>query len=176
MRKLLVLLPLFILPLSALAQQAPKLEVFGGYSNFTGNLNVSSFNMNGFNISAAENVNSWFGGVLDVSGHFGKENGFQTNMESAMYGPVFSYRKVHHVVVFGEGLLGAVRGGPEYLNISKPEVRFGAMAGAGLDVQVTPMVALRLVHADYMMTRFSGAAQDNVRISAGIVLRFGKTK
>ena len=176
MRRFLVLLPLLLLPLTALAQQAPKVEVFGGYSNLTANLSGSNFNLQGVNFSVAENVNSWFGGALDFSSHFGTENGFKTNTESMTYGPVFSYRKIRHVVPFGHGLLGAVRGGPEYLNISKPETRFGAYAGGGVDVQVSPSLALRLFQADYLMTRFSKARQDNVRLSAGIVLRLGKKK
>jgi hypothetical protein len=176
MRKLLVLLPLFILPLSVTAQEVPRIEVYGGYSNLMSNLNVSSFDMSGVDFSAAENLNSWFGGALDISSHFGTENGFKTNMETAMYGPVFSYRKVRHVVVFSHGMLGAVRGGPNYLDISKSEVRFGALAGGGVDVQVSRMVALRLIQADYVLTHFSSVRQDNIRVSAGLVLRFGSRK
>ena len=176
MRKFLVLLPLLVLPVSALAQQEPKVEVFGGYSNLTANLNASSFNMNGVNFSVAENLNSWFGGALDFSSHFGTENGLRINTLSMTYGPVFSYRKNKHIVPFGHGLLGAVRGGPDYLNISKPEIRFGVYVGGGVDVKVTPHIALRLIQADYLMTRFSSVRQDNIRLSAGIVLLLGKKK
>ncbi|MGA2987149.1 MAG: outer membrane beta-barrel protein [Terriglobia bacterium] len=174
MRRFLLLLPLLVMPGLALAQETPKVEVFGGYSNLNANMNASSFNLNGVNFSAAENLNSWFGGALDISSHFGTENGLKTNTESVAYGPVFSYRKYKSVVPFGHALLGAVRGGPEYLNISKPEERFGVYVGGGLDVKISPHVALRLVQADYLMTRFSSARQDNIRLSAGIVLLFGK--
>lgn len=176
MRKLLILLPLLILPVSALAQQTPKVEVFGGYSNLTANLNRSSFNMNGVDFSVTENLNSWFGGALDFSSHFGTENGLKTNTQSASYGPVFSYRKNKHIVPFAHGLAGAVRGGPQYLNISKSETRFGVYVGGGVDVKVSPHVALRLFQADYLLTRFSSARQDNIRLSAGIVLLLGNKK
>ena len=73
-------------------------------------------------------------------------------------------------------MLGAVRGGPEYLDISKPEERFGAYLGGGFDVKVRSNVALRLIQADYLMTRFSGIRQDNLRLSAGIVFLLGKKK
>ena len=176
MRKFLVLVPFLVLPLSALAQDVPRVEVFGGYSNLAANVDSSSFDMNGVNFSVTENLNSWFGGALDISSHFGTENTFRTNTESLTYGPVFSYRKARNIVLFGHGLLGAVRGGPEYLNISKPEERFGVYVGGGLDVKVRPNLALRLFQADYLMTRFSSARQDNIRISAGIVLLIGKRK
>jgi opacity protein-like surface antigen len=174
MRRFLLLLPLLWLSTSAVAQETPKVEVFGGYSNLSANVNASSFNLNGFDTSVAENVNSWFGGALDFSAHFGTENGFSVNTESLSYGPVFSYRKNHRVTPFGHILLGAVRGGPEFLNISKAETRFGMYAGGGLDVKITPLVALRLIQADYLLTAFSNTTQDNFRLSAGIVLRFGK--
>ena len=176
MRKFLVLLPLLVLPVGAMAQQTPRVEVFGGYSNMEVDLSGSRFNMNGVNFSATENLNSWFGGALDISGHFGKDNGFNTNTESLTYGPVFSFRKVKNVDLFGHALLGAVRGGSEYLDISKPEERFGAYVGGGLDVKVRHNLALRLFQADYLMTRFSSARQDNLRLSAGIVLLFGNRK
>ncbi len=176
MRKFLVLLPLLVLPVSALAQETPQVEVFGGYSNLNANMNASSVNLNGVNFSVAENLNSWFGGALDISSHFGTENGFRTNTQSLTYGPVFSYRKNKTIVPFAHAMLGAVRGGPEYLGISKPEERFGVYTGGGLDVKVTPHVALRVIQADYLMTRFSNARQDNIRLSAGIILLFGHKK
>lgn len=175
MRKALVFLPLLLLPVSAWGQQAmPQVEIFGGYSNLTANLTGSSFNLNGFDVSVAENMNKWFGGALEVSSHFGTEAGFKSDTQSYAYGPVFSYRKNPKVVPFCHALLGAERGGPEYLDISKPEYRFGMYAGGGLDVKVAKHVALRLFQADYLLTRFSGARQDNLRVSAGIVLLLGK--
>ena len=84
MRKFLILLPLLALPVSALAQQTPLVEVFGGYSNLASNINVSSIDLNGVNFSAQENLNSWFGGVLDFSTHFGTENGLKTNTQTVI--------------------------------------------------------------------------------------------
>jgi hypothetical protein len=73
-------------------------------------------------------------------------------------------------------MVGAVRGGSNYLNISQPETRIGVYVGGGLDLKVSPNVALRLFQADYLMTHFSDARQDNIRLSAGIVIRIGKKK
>ena len=176
MRKFLILLPLLVLPVSALAQQTPRVEVFGGYSNFASNINVTSIDLNGVNFSAQENLNSWFGGVLDFSTHFGKENGLKTNTQLVSYGPVFSYRKVKNFVPFAHAMVGAERGGTNYLNISKPEERLAVLAGAGLDVKVIPRLALRLIQADYVMSQFSNTRQDNIRVSAGVVFLLGIKK
>jgi hypothetical protein len=174
MRKALIVLSLLMLPVGALAQETPKYEVFMGYSNFTADFTGSSVNMNGVNFSAAENVNSWFGGALDFSTHYGTDGGRSTNTQSLTYGPVFSYRRSAHVVPFVHALLGVDRGAPEYLGISKSELRFGVYGGAGVDVKITERFALRLIQADYLMTRFSSVRQDNMRLSAGVVLRLGK--
>jgi hypothetical protein len=169
-----LILPLLFVPLAATAQQTPKVEVFGGYSNLEANLNAASFNLNGTDFSVTENVNKWFGGALDFTSHFGTEAGMKVNTETLTYGPVFSYRKHPSVVPFAHVLLGAVRGSSDYLDISKPAVHFALAAGGGIDVKLTDRVSLRLIQADYLMTRFSLTRQDNVRLSAGIVLRFGR--
>jgi hypothetical protein len=178
MRKFLVLLPLLLWPVSGWAQQTstPLVEVFGGYSNLVANVNATNFDLNGYNISAQENLNSWFGGALDFSNHFGTENRYRVNTESFAYGPVFTYRKAKGVAPFGHALLGAVRGSPEYLDISKSEIRFGAYVGGGLDLKVGHSLALRVFQADYLFTRFSGVRQDNFRISGGLILLLGTKK
>lgn len=168
----LLILPILFVPLTAIAQQTPEVEVFGGYSNLVANVSGPSFNLNGFDVSVAESVNSWFGGALDFTSHFGTEAGNKVNTQTVTYGPVFSYRKHPSVVAFAHCLLGTVRGSSDYLNISKPAWQFVVVAGGGLDVKLTDRVALRLIQADYVMTHFSSRSQDNIRLSAGITLRF----
>ena len=169
-----LILPVLFVPLAAIAQQTPEAEVFGGYSNLVANVSGPSFNLNGLDFSVAENVNSWFGGALDFTSHFGTEAGNKVNTQTITYGPVFSYRKHPSAVPFAHCLLGAVRGSADYLDISKSAWQFTVVAGGGLDVKLTDAVALRVIQADYVMTRFSSTSQDNIRLSAGIVLRFGR--
>jgi len=45
--------------------------------------------------------------------------------------------------------------------------------GGGLDVAPHPRVAIRVIQADYLATRFADDWQNNLRLSFGIVLRFG---
>ncbi len=169
-----LIMALLIVPFPAAAQNTPQVEVFGGYSHLLGDLNNSTFNLNGVNGSVTENLNKWFGGTLDISSQFGTEASYKVNSQSISYGPVFSYRKNKSFVPFAHGMLGAVRGSAEYLGVSKPEYRFGALLGGGVDVRLNDRVWLRLIQADYLMTRFSSATQDNIRISAGLVFRFGQ--
>jgi hypothetical protein len=57
-----------------------------------------------------------------------------------------------------------------------------AMFGAGLDIKITHRIALRLIQGDFLLTQFNFPAaaggqaegwQKNVRLSSGIVFRFG---
>jgi Outer membrane protein beta-barrel domain len=168
------LVPLLLIPLPGMAQQTPQVEVFGGYSHLFANENGASFNLNGFEGSVTENINHWFGGVLDFSSYFGTEAGFKVNTQTLMYGPVFAYRRIPRLVPFGEAMVGGVRGSSDYLDVSKPIKHIAAAAGGGLDVNLTPRIDLRLIQGDYLFTRFSGMRQDNIRLSAGIVFRLGK--
>src|SRR3974390_2995470 len=84
-------------PVAAAAQQTPRVEVFGGYSHLFADLGNSSSNLNGFDVSAAENLNSWFGGVLDFSPYWGRHNGLNVNSQFISYGPRVALRKIRVV-------------------------------------------------------------------------------
>jgi hypothetical protein len=158
---------------TAIAQEVPRIEVFGGYSHLIADVNGTSKNLNGVAVSVGENVNRWFGGTLDFTSHWGTEGGYKVNAQTLMYGPVFSYRKQPRVTPFGHILLGFIHGSGGYLGTSESSFHFGAMLGGGVDFALTDKIAIRPIQADYLMSRFLGTRQDNIRLSAGIVLRFG---
>ena len=169
----LVTLVLF-LGVTAMAQNTPKAEVYGGYSHLVADFSNTTFNLNGAEIAVTENVNRWFGGMLDISAQFGTRNGFNVNSEQYMYGPVFSYRKLSSFTPSAHVLLGAMRGSQGFAGISQPSTKFAAAPGVAVDIKLTDMVSIRAIQADYVMSRFLGTHQDNLRLSAGIVLTFGK--
>src|SRR5215470_18654615 len=83
-RTLALLLILFFLATPCIAQEVPSWEFFGGYSFQETNVReyfrstpiIFSFQnhyagLQGWDVSATENVNNWFGGTLDISGHYG---------------------------------------------------------------------------------------------------------
>ena len=52
-------------------------------------------------------------------------------------------------------------------------------AGGGLDISLTRRIALRALEADYYLTRFDNGVNDhqnNLRIAAGVIVRFGGSK
>jgi hypothetical protein len=166
-------LSLFLLCSTAVAQEVPRIEVFGNYSHLVANVNGTSVNLNGWGVSVGENLNRWFGGTLDFSTHYATQAGFNVNTETLMYGPVVSYRNIPKITPFAHVLMGVVRGSPGYLGVSQADRVFGLMTGGGLDLAVNDRFAIRVLQADYLMSRFLKTRQDNIRLSAGIVLRLG---
>jgi len=159
---------------AAAAQETPKVELFTGYSHLFADLNTTSYNLNGVNVSAAENLNSWFGGVLDVGSYFGSNSGLNINAQSIMYGPRIAYRKSSFVTPSVHALVGGFRGSRGFDGISQANWRLGYGVGGEIDLRINDKVAFRLVQVDYMPTHFQDLHQDNVRVSVGFVFRFAR--
>jgi opacity protein-like surface antigen len=191
MRKLLFVMALLLaLPLMASAQdEAPKVEIFGGYSylrlddDFTG----LDRDLNGFNTSFTSNFNSWFGVKGEFSAHYGDANiaGVQTDFNTFLFavGPQVAYRGLERVTPFGHVLFGAARTDLKVGGIvgTVSNAGFALIVGGGLDLKVTDNVALRLFQADYVLTRVNNITsttstnnQSNFRASTGVVLRLGE--
>ena len=175
MRKAVGLIGLVLfLSVPLVAGDIPNFELFGGYSYLRSDFGGTNRAYNGWDFSLTQNVNKWFGGVLDVGGHYAAINGIRSNVHSFMYGPVFSHRMKGNFTPFAHGLLGAVRGSPTYLGLSQAKFAFGAAVGVGVDVRIGKHAAIRVVQADYIFTPFLGLRQDNVRVSTGLVFYFGQ--
>jgi opacity protein-like surface antigen len=164
---------------SALAQETPKAEVFGGYSWAGGNFH-------GWDTSVTGNVNKWFGLTANFSGHYGSEqNGIVLEKEQAhsfLFGPRFAIRKSKRVTPFVYALFGGVRfkdrltislpSGP--LSVSVSDTGFNMALGGGLDVRVNDHLAIRAFQIDYLRPNFFGEAHNRGRLAFGVVFRFGK--
>lgn len=184
---LVVLLISFALP--AVAQNTPKLEVFGGYQYMHFDLSGSTLNMNGFDASATYNFGRWLGMTADVGGLYngstpnaGGPNG-TTHIYNYMFGPTiypFGHRRI---TLFVHGLAGDGHihiylppfGGTPALTLT--DTSFTYAAGGGFDATISRHIAVRLFQGDYEQTQFlqddGFPAQKNIRIAAGIVFRLG---
>lgn len=177
MRKAAVLagLLLFLASLPGMAQDYPKYEIFGGYSYLHGDTGGSgvSLNLNGWNASLSYNVKSWAGLTADFDGHYGTPLGASFNLHNFLFGPTFSHRS-DKWSVYVHTLFGASRAGGDITSVAA----FGMALGGGVDVKVRKNLALRVVQADYLMTRFDpgitslNGTQNNFRLSTGVVFHF----
>ena len=181
----------------------PTYELFLGYSNFRAVPMGSSGNriawLSGGSTSLAFNANRYLGLVMDFGGYHANRFGPDAppsggvvdasgNVFSYMAGPRLSFRH-ERFTPFVQALFGVVHASNVTLDGCSgvgctplpSENAFAMTAGGGLDFSLSPHISLRLFQAEYAMTRFrdptsiagNTGTQNDVRLSVGIVLRFG---
>ncbi len=174
-------------------QTIPTWEVFGGYSWQRSNLREyfkstpiiysvrnKGGSLNGFDVAFTENINRWFGGTLDITGHFAAPeiSGVKTHeaMYTFMYGPRFSYRNRPGWTGFGHVLAGVAHATAKVTPTGPhaDDTSFALAAGAGLDMKFRGSTAIRILQAEYLHANALGANHNNFRLSAGIILYLGE--
>ena len=182
MRKALCLLGLlFLVSVSAAAQDSSKIDMFAGYSFLhTGpGIATSSFNANGGVGSIALNVTSWASIVAEVGGiHVSSINGTDVDGTAMTYmlGPKISPFRLGKFSPFVQVLAGVTHTTPGFNQTTFNAYTLAISPGAGLDWNATRHLAIRLGQIDYLLTRIPTSTNqvtwNNFRYSTGIVLRF----
>jgi opacity protein-like surface antigen len=187
MRKLLLALALIVLPVWVMADDAPKGELFGGYSY----LHTGGQGFNGFDAQYAYNQSEWLGFTTDVSGAYAGQSVSVSGIGSAsahmhtytfLFGPTVSYRKGGRLVPFSRFLAGVAHGRSsaqtnilgQSINVSAGDTGFGLALGGGLDYELNQSWAIRPVQIDYVAANVGGGHANAFRYAAGIVFRLGK--
>lgn len=179
MRKIIgLLLGILALSIPAMAQDAPKVEIFGGYSYLRATSGDLGINLQGWNASVAVNANSWFGIEANFSGNYGSPISdsvllSNTKVHTFLFGPRIVHRgervQPHaHVLIGGAHARSDVAG---FFDVGQSALAFAL--GGGADIKVNNRLAIRLAQLDWIRTRFAGETQDNWRFSTGIVIRLG---
>jgi outer membrane protein OmpA-like peptidoglycan-associated protein len=181
----------------------PKAELFVGYSYLRAVPAPADGNrlvwLNGGSTSIAYNLNRYLGIVADVGDYTNSEIRFQGTpgatvdvtdagggVLSYLFGPRISFRNHGRVTPFVQALFGGAHASEVTLShcslnctLLPTEDTFAWTAGGGLDIKVRRHLAIRLIQAEYLMTRFQDystgatASQNDMRLSSGIVFRFG---
>jgi outer membrane protein OmpA-like peptidoglycan-associated protein/opacity protein-like surface antigen len=163
-------------------------KMHGGSTSLAFNLNNHLglvFDFAGFNVDSLEFTSPGAGfspsRVVNVEG----------NVFSLLVGPRVSFRKRDRLTPFLQVLGGIAHADDVYLNVCSlsiyacrplpEETAFAMTAGGGLDYRLTHRLALRLFQAEFLLTRFRDPTSltsdrgwhSNVRLSAGLVFRFG---
>lgn len=164
-RKLLPVLGLLLFA-SLSAQAQDKAELFGGYS-YMRFRNSQSANLNGWEIAGQYKFTDWLGGVADFDGHYGSSNGINSSTHTYLFGPQVSLPS--RVSPFAHLLLG----GAHISEAGFGSASFSMALGGGIDVGLFhDQFYWRVIQTDYLMTQFRSHAQNNFRLSTGIVIRF----
>jgi len=194
MRKTFLLLAILLIatPQAVQAQRFEGIEIFGGYSYLQNNLSStyspfyaartpfgSDFSLNGWQASITEKATDWLGITQEFGGHYGTKqlqginNHFSTF--SILSGPRFYYPGLKGMTPFVHALFGYEQATVE---LKGPGLKVTgssyAMAfGGGVDVKVRKNLAIRVFQVDYYRPQQFGSSQNNLRVSTGIVFRFG---
>jgi len=169
-----------VAPTPAVAQsksKLPAIDVFGGYSYLRFDSKTLGFanqlNLNGGNIEVAlPNLYEGLGAVIDVSGHS------TTEMEefNFMIGPQYTY-EWKGIRFYGHGLFGKARDRlrqPGTTQLEPSHLGKAVAFGGGVDLPLKGRFSVRPIQADYLITSEFGSTQHNLRLSTGLVYRFGK--
>ena len=150
------------------AQDAPKAEVYGGFSMV--NISDSGFKTTpfGWAASANFNVNEMFGIVADTSGNYRDGNKFHS-----ILGGVQLTHRVAKTSAFFQAKTGFL-----HTNDTSDNNHFQVGFGGGADWNVNDKVAIRLIQVDWLPTKETGAAtgwvKNVTRASAGVVFKVTK--
>ncbi len=187
----------------AVAQDAPKADLFLGYSFLRANSarDIPAFTNNGGLGTLGLNFNPHIALEAEFGGyHNGNINNvqFDTTELTYLFGPRFSMSRARRVVPYFHVLFGGIHlttsipvtVAPTPTNTTPTTTRVGASqdafamaAGGGLDVKLSHHVMLRPIQLDYLLTRvedfgLTGAPsqnrnQNNLRYAAGLIFTFG---
>jgi len=180
MRKLFILVAVILaIAGSAVAQDFPKAEIFGGYQFIRLNPGGGSTGANcqGGAGSVAGNLNHWFGVVGDFGACkiTGQPSGTSAHLVNYLFGPKLTYRSHGRLAPFAQVLFGGEHIGLSASGLGSSSDSSLAMTfGGGADYELTNHVSLRVIQAEYLYTKFGGTHQNNARISAGVVYRWGR--
>jgi opacity protein-like surface antigen len=195
MQKLFLIVALTLaLPVIALAQEAPRVQVFGGYSYMRledSGIDSLDRDLNGYNVSGAITILKKSLAIkADVSGHYGNlSNVLPTStdlrQDMFLFGPQFTLRKSERIQPFAHALFGFARQkiSNDAISGDLTDTAFAFAIGGGVDIKaLSNKLSLRMVQADYVRTQLgllsgvgsNSTGSNNLRISTGFVVRFGK--
>jgi len=168
------------------AQNAARIDVGVDYNYVRSNAppgGCGCFSLNGGNVWAAFNFTRSLGIVGELASQHASDVAGTTadlTLTSYLAGPRYRFTRAHRFTPFAQALVGGVHASgvlaPGSSGLSGSANAFAMIAGGGLDVGLSRHFAVRAVEADYYLTRFDNGVNDhqnNLRIAAGVVVRFG---
>jgi hypothetical protein len=181
----------FAVLLFATPSRAQSIEVFGGYSyvrapvTFTQTIlcpvpgcptgtNAQNLNLSGWEAGGAIKILGPLALVADFSRTSGSFQGANTRLQTYLAGP--QLRFPGRISPFAHFLVGAAHESVDTsagsLTFGPTQSAFATALGGGIDLKVLPLISIRPIQIDYLLTHFNSSTQNQPRVSAGIVLHF----
>jgi hypothetical protein len=150
-------------------------DLFAGYSY----ANITETSRHGADVAVGFDLFGPLSGFVDLSTHWGSEDGGTFNDLTLMAGPGLRFGKRGGTVFFVRALAGLVRDkftiGILDVDLSESQSRLGAMGGGGVDFRVATALAVR-VQGDYLWNDVEQGKSSGYRAAAGVVYRFGSAR
>jgi hypothetical protein len=178
---------------SVSAQDIPKWELYGGYSEYLAGAGIAGEKQlptNGTQVEFDRVVTSYFRITAQFNAQFADHvvniaplppGGEHVNSKEllGLFGPEATYRGLKKFDIFGHYLIGPAYGRDNQVPVI-PTATYTTWAyaiGGGLDMKLGRRVSARLLGFDWITTHFpvnSPEAQDNWRLTAGFMFHLGK--
>ena len=159
----------------------PLAEVFGGFSYVRVDADeLHNRNLYGWNGSLSLNADRTFGFTIDTSGHYQDNIVARSRFFTALAGPRFTARN-ENATTFAHILFGGTHQHERVNTLTQSFTTnangFVVAFGGGVDVNVSPHFGVRVIQAEYALTKFNHAPsgkgiQHNARVGIGVVFRF----
>ena len=167
-------------------EEAPKAELFGGFSIM--NFEDADCNyhpkgkVGGWAASFAANLNPEFAVKADFSGLYSSgKNPDGTRVEGSritqynILGGVQYTKRYENINVFGEALGGFVKVDEKITAYHSHAYNgYGMAFGGGVDWKFNPKIAWRIAQVDYMPAHWNEKFHHNIRYQTGVLLSLGK--
>jgi len=170
----------------ALAQDTAAFAAGANYNFVRSNAPPGScgcFNMNGGNGWFSIGLPYHFSAVADVGVQYAGNingSGVDLTLTSYVFGPRYNFLHSERVHPFAQALVGGSHASGSFssssVSASGSANAFAAVGGGGVDFDLTEHIGVRAIEADYFFTKYTNGTNDhqnNLRIAAGIYIRFG---
>jgi opacity protein-like surface antigen len=169
-------------PFSSLGYEyVPRLEAYAGYSFLNAGTSglAARQNVNGVEASFDVHINRWIAGELDGGAYIKtldiiNVGTFAYHNFMGMAGPRVNIRKAFFHALVG---IDHLAGSANFYAVGNTltDNALAVAGGGGVQWNVTRQLALR-TSADYVLTRFEGLTQNNIRFTLGIVFQAGSVR
>jgi len=157
------------------AQQVPRFDVFGGYSDRLFDAPSIGYpnyaNLYGWNFDGTWHITMKLGVTVDSSGHYGSG----LNLWDYMIGPQYTHHR-DKSEFYANFLFGKTQNRANIQQLTRSgfeSVGRSLGGGGGFDYHWKPRISIRVLQVDYFHTDTFKAHQNDLRFSTGLVFHFG---
>jgi hypothetical protein len=155
------------------AAEAPRIQVFGGYTRMQFDSKAFGFNsdtgLNGGTIGGAFNLAPYFGVKTQIT----IATGPNVRSRDWVIGPQGMYSK-WGVLFFGHVLFGKAETRLHVPNVVEEDNARATILGGGVDIPIARRISIRAIQVDYLRTKPLGVEQNDVKFTTGVVFHLGR--